>query len=377
MREFAIVSRRARVGVALLGLCLATVLAFAGWSPRSASAAFPGANGLIAFERPIPHSPKTSILTVAPDGSGLRKLTTGAGPSFSPDGELIVFAAVAGVSPGQVGVSGGHPAGGLYLMKADGSRIHALTHPPNGRPLPRIGRGWALYCGDGGASFSPDGARIVFVRACTAIHTPHTGVSIKALYQGMFVVDLNGRHVRELTRTRPRVQDLDPKFSPDGRTIVFVRQRGDDQEIYTVDANGLNLHKLTRRINTGNANVTGGQSYSPDFSPDSSRIVFIENHDFTRTICPPPPHSCRTGTGNTSDVFVMNRDGSSRREVTTPVQSGYSREGFTAAAFSPDGTQIVALLNGDLYTLNPDGSGLHRLTYGSHGGASLSWQPLR
>ena len=49
----------------------------------------------------------------------------------------------------------------------------------------------------------------------------------------------------------------DPRWSPDGRHIVFASNRGGSYDIYTMRADGSHVRRLTR----------GGDSYTPDWSP--------------------------------------------------------------------------------------------------------------
>ena len=78
----------------------------------------PGGHRLV-FERDFPR--RSSIFTVRPDGSGLRQLTRGAhfdtGPTFSPNGQLIVF----GSDRGSRGTD-------LWVMDRDGGNLHRLLH---------------------------------------------------------------------------------------------------------------------------------------------------------------------------------------------------------------------------------------------------------
>lgn len=91
-----------------------------------------------------------------------------------------------------------------------------------------------------------------------------------------------------------------PRFTPDGKTIVFVRRDGD---IYRVDADGKNLKRLTEgnkyvefRLSPKDAH---GSTDGPDVSPDGKQIAFIAFKD------------------GVPQVHVIDIDGANRRQVTT------------------------------------------------------------
>ena len=73
------------------GVCLVLLACCA---PSSASASFPGANGLIAFT-----DDRNNVSVVAPNGTQPRRLTAfeSFGPAFSADGTKIAFSGEDGV----------------------------------------------------------------------------------------------------------------------------------------------------------------------------------------------------------------------------------------------------------------------------------------
>jgi dipeptidyl aminopeptidase/acylaminoacyl peptidase len=119
---------------------------------HAAVAAFPGANGRIAYvlteKEEIDHqtfAPRGDIVTVLPDGSEPRELTEGpldeSGPSWSADGRSLVFSRALGEGEDQ-------PSNyQLFLMNGDGSGQTRITDSPGN---------------DFSPSFSPDGRRIVY-----------------------------------------------------------------------------------------------------------------------------------------------------------------------------------------------------------------------
>ena len=65
--------------------------------------------------------------------------------------------------------------------------------------------------------------------------------------------------------------DGQPRFSPDGKSIVFVSDRSGSENLYLVDPDGQHLRPLTRGQN---------QAYiSPDFTPDGQYVVVSRGGD--------------------------------------------------------------------------------------------------
>ncbi len=98
---------------------------FPAWSPVS---------DRIAFTADI--GGDYEIWTVGADGSGLRRLTNSPGNdahnSWSPDGKWIAFASARGGFKDEALLHPANPQpyGEIYVMRADGSDVHALTDDP-------------------------------------------------------------------------------------------------------------------------------------------------------------------------------------------------------------------------------------------------------
>lgn len=323
--------RVARATVALAALVLFVVAA-----SQQARAAFPGRNGVIAFDRGGGRNNFTDfqIFTVRPDGSHVRQLThTGGGvendtPAYSARGRRIVFRRTTGTTPSEI-----------YVMNADGSHVRRLTHTPPS--------------GEGGGSFSPafspSGRKIVFVR----IVRSGSNYPLE-----IFVMNSDGSHVRRLTHTR-NGYNTRPKFSPNGRRIIFERTNSQGvPDIFVMNPDGSHVRRLTHSSSSRG-------SEAPDFSPNGRQITFVR---YTRDY---------------DDIFVMRSDGSHVRRLTHtrfPVNNGGGEAG--GPVFSPDGRKIAFTRNGknftDIFTMNADGSHVRRLTRTTGGRRSdgANWQPL-
>jgi TolB protein len=134
--------------------------------------------------------------------------------------------------------------------------------------------------------FSPDGKRLVFIRyrgkGCPRPFCP----SEKA---ALFVVALDGTGLRRLTSFAIHAGDAD--WSPDGKQMVFeAYPNGPYGDVYVIGANGRNLRNLTHDP-TGQAD--------PVWSPDGTKILFLDN----RVV---------RGRGRTG-LATMRSDGSARR----------------------------------------------------------------
>ena len=120
-------------------------------------------------------------------------------------------------------------------------------------------------------SFSPNGKSVVFVRKNSKGH----GMSV-------YDITVDGREIRQITRS-DQCSDSQPTFSPDAKTIAFSRAHlrrrysmggwtWDNWDIYTVGVDGSNLQRRTNGDHYG----IGGVAFSADshqvhFTADESR----------------------------------------------------------------------------------------------------------
>lgn len=131
---------------------------------------------------------KMDLATIHPDGSELKRVTTGGGytyASFSPDGLSILHRRVQG------------ERSQLFIMNADGTDDRSIS-------------GQSTL--DGWPAWSPDGKRIVFSRR------------IKDAFQ-IFVMNRDASGVRQLTDAQGEFTN--PRWSPDGTQILCSRRLGD------------------------------------------------------------------------------------------------------------------------------------------------------
>ena len=113
-------------------------------------------------------------------------------------------------------------------------------------------------------AWSPDGHTIV-------VSGQKTGVS------DLFLYDLKSNQVRQLTSDK--YADLQPAFSPDGRTVVFVSDRGAGANLDQLRLNGMRI--ATLELENGRIRTLplfeGAKNIDPHFAPDGESVYFVSN----------------------------------------------------------------------------------------------------
>jgi TolB protein len=268
--------------------------------------ASPGAGGTPASSRIAfaleggtgPSADLTSLYTVRPDGTGLRRLTVpptlqalggDSGPAWGPHGRRIDF-------------ERNLPYWGsdrmrLMSVSASGGRATPLTSGPF----------------DAMPSFSPDGRRIAFTRVERSATSPGAG---------LFTVDRAGHHVRPLLSGGI---DLSADWSPDGRTIAFSRLASPhtplaEATLYLADANGTHLRQL---------GATPVRGVSPSWSPDGRRLAFVSFADGNDASC--DAASCPPS----GELYVVRADGSGLTRLTRSIADDEH------PTWSPDGRRLA------------------------------------
>ena len=113
-------------------------------------------------------------------------------------------------------------------------------------------------------AWSPDGQSIV-------ISGQTTGVS------DLFLYDVASKQVRRLTADK--FADLQPAFSPDGKTIAFVSDRGTETVVEQLRFTNMRLCTIdvaTGQVREINA-FRGAKHINPQWSPDGRSLYFIAN----------------------------------------------------------------------------------------------------
>jgi Tol biopolymer transport system component len=228
----------------------------------------PSQNGKIAFVRLDNRVGEFDIFVVEPDGTGLRKLAAkpvqGNSPAWSPNGKRLAFEASEGLNAFNIDI---------YTMNAYGSAVQRITKESTLDRMP---------------SWSPDGTKIAFMKDSRSVQEPDTG--------DIYTIRVDGTDLRQLTGNG---LDEYPAWSPDGKTVAFGRVTQANGSICTVNSDGGGLRKLTDP-------PEGFWDSNPSWSPDGTKIAFTR------------------GSASRPDVFTMNADGTHLRKLTGKTEGAYS-----------------------------------------------------
>ncbi|HTD19280.1 MAG TPA: Calx-beta domain-containing protein, partial [Ktedonobacteraceae bacterium] len=272
-------------------------------------------NGKIAFVSD--RDGNNEIYTMNVDGTGVARLTVNVAsdvsPTWSPDGSKIAF------------VSNRDGNNEIYTMNADGTGVTRLTTSTSD---------------DSSPAWSPDGSKIAFQTNRDSFSNPE-----------IYVMNVDGSGQTRLTVNT--FSDLTPAWSPNGTKIAFSTNRDGNFEIYTMNADGTGATRLTSNP---------ALDANPTWSHDGTKIAFV-----------------RGGFGS-EQIYVLDADLCHECIGTGPTNLSQSASRNLGPAWSPDGTRILFASSRDgnfeLYAINPDGTGVTRLTSNTVSDTEPNWQPV-
>jgi len=218
----------------------------------------------------------------------------------------------------------------LYTINADGTGLSKLTS----RNLILLGPRW-----------SPDGTQIAYA----VQDNPNV-----ATENNLHIMNADGTNDRQIT-SKMLVASF--QWSPDGKRFVLAILPGIGKKpfLQVINADGTGAVQLT--------NSPAARYMLPAWSPDATQIAFASDRE------------------GTTEIFVMNADGSNIRRLTDPQ----ANQGAAFPTWAPDGKRIAyaqfdkadpptAEAIPSLYVMNADGSNPTRITTNIRY-EPLSWSP--
>jgi Tol biopolymer transport system component len=184
----------------------------------------------------------------------------------------------------------------------------------------------------------------------------------------LYLEDADGTHLHQLLSSTS--DDVTPTLSPDGRHVVFSREREHGNlpdQIFMVGTNGQGLHQII----PGNCPVQtcGDAVEGHAYSPNGHRLVF------TRAIFADGPQAPPARV----ELWTCDLDGSHA----LPLTHEYGQAQDDSASWSPDGHRIVFLhwVYGspdqfEIATIAADGTDMRIVTPDGVDGGDPSYSPL-
>jgi TolB protein len=177
-------------------------------------------------------------------------------------------------------------------------------------------------------NWSPDSRRLVF-----------------AAYENgnvdLYVMNRNGTDRHRLTNST--AVERAPAFSPDGARIAYETDRDGNVEIYVMNGEGRDMRRLT---------TSRARDKQPAWSPDGRRIAFVSD----RVRAP------------AFDLFTIDANNGTLRQLS-------ATENYAAPVFSPDGREIAADVNGQIASVDTATLEVQALTRGPVAATSPAWSP--
>jgi dipeptidyl aminopeptidase/acylaminoacyl peptidase len=185
-------------------------------------------------------------LTNAPAGTGDPRQATDRDPRWSPDGRWILF------------TSGRRGTNSLLIVSPDGNTTTFLTKPDEESSEGR---------------WSPDGKRIVYISRTKEYFSGRINLLNFDSHTGQFTADPFALYTSPIDKGGSW-SIRDANWSPDGETLVTVLQNSGWDHLYLLPAKG----GKPKQITDGNFD-----DLDPAFSPDGKTIAFISNRSLAES----------------------------------------------------------------------------------------------
>ena len=233
-------------------------------------------------------------------------------PRFTPDGRSLAYTSYHRDNPN------------LYITELSKTTTRCISWRPGLNLAP---------------AFSPDGGRMIFTMS------NYDGTSDLYLAKADAPPRKQVEIIGQLTKNSSL--NVSPSWSPDGKKIAFVSDRGGSPQIYIMDLGEKYIRRLT---------FQGNYNTSPSWSPKGDLIAYAGS------------------AGGVYEIYTIDASGQS-----PPTQITKSWGSYESPSWSPDGRQIVFSrkrdANQEICAIFKNGNGL-RVLFKLPGEQSLpQWSP--
>jgi dipeptidyl aminopeptidase/acylaminoacyl peptidase len=253
------------------------------------------------------------------------------------------------------------PAADVYSVSPDGSDLQRLTTSPYDDAQPAV---------------SPDGTTIAYVRKDNEVHCPGCTETLWAMS-----ADGTGAHSFPNSSSDDLPYDDDPSFSPDGKTILFVRSGPDATGLFTVPVQGGAVRDLKV---SGSGAVWGPSEIAYDAWP-SGKPSTMSPDGTRRAIARGAGSGGAAAWSPDGRLAYLQTDAQGRlsillsaagKRIALPHLTSVTIGGL---AWSPDGTRLAFVATdasgeSDVWMIRADGTQLVRVTHGLGAVTSVAWR---
>jgi Tol biopolymer transport system component len=267
-------------------------------------------------------------------------------PDFTPDGATIVFWSFPSSGPDLI-----------YSVPAAGGELTQIQTGCSNDPN---------CLGDDNPAVSPSGRELLTLRALAPFDNNGCPVFV-----GIYRFHLDGSHAKQLSPSGAPscAGDYEPRWSPDGRRIVFQYQDGSGlSSLWIMNRDGSHRHQVTPAgLDIGN----------PHWSPDGRRFVFQSPAEAANDQTP-------------QQIYTIRVDGTHLVQLTHYApEAGITIKSY-GTHWSPDGRKLVfahvdstttigpdGQHHADLFVMNPDGSEVVQIDFTPDRENSVAWGAQR